>query len=193
MASKTSIANRALIKLGSTLLTNVDTDNNAKARNIRAIYEDVRNEEISKHFWKFAKDRSSLAADPTAPSFGWTVKYQLPSDWLRNYRIRDGGDPNTEVDEYDVEGSYILCDIGSIIYLEYIKIVEDVNRFHPLFREALACKIALELCEDITQSNSKKDRIKKDYNDAIAEAKRIDAIMLRPRDQLESEYITIRQ
>lgn len=192
MASKTSQANIACIKIGSELITNLNTDNDKKSRTILALYDHVRDSELAKHYWKFAKARVILAAETDVPAFGWSYQYQLPADFLRVFRIRNQGNEDTTVDQYDIEGQLLLCNIGDGLYLEYIKIVDDENKWHPLFREAHACKLAKESCEVITQSNTKITRIDADYKIALAEAKRINAVMLRPQEEPESPYITVR-
>jgi len=192
MASSTTVANVALVKLGGSLLTNLDSDNTPRSRKIKAIYDHFRDVELSKHYWNFAKEYKAIAADSTAPPFGYSYRHLKPADFLKVYRIRDNGNVLTRITEYKIVGDYILTDISGALYLEYVRIITDVNKFHPLFVEALACQIALQMCEDVTQSNSKKTILMKEYKEALAEAKKSDAIDEPPQEPVESDYITVR-
>jgi hypothetical protein len=189
MASKNTIAKLACIKIGSELVTNVETDNTKRSRTILTIYEHTRDVELSKSYWKFARKRIVLSADPVAPAFGWGFKYNVPADFLRVFKIRCQGNPETVVTEYDLEGKTLLTDYGDGIYLEYIGKVENENDWHPLFHEVMACKLGVEICYDITDSGSKRDRLLNDYKILLAEAKRIDAVQLPPRTPQEDDYI----
>ena len=74
----------------------------------------------------------------------------------------------------------------------YIARVEDPNAFDPLFIEAFACKLALETCEEIKQSASKKASINSDYKDAIAEARRVGSIEKPAQEFPEDSWVNAR-
>lgn len=54
--------------------------------------------------------------------------------------------------------------------------METPTDFDALFVEALACRLAVELAEEITQSNTKKADAAQQYRAALAEARRANAI-----------------
>ena len=62
------------------------------------------------------------------------------------------------------------------LFIRYLKNVTDVDAMDPLFRLALAGKIAEQTCEAITQSNTKAAGATERYDAAISKAKRVGAI-----------------
>ena len=186
MASKTAIANRALSKLGETRVSNVDTDNNKPAKVIRFMYDIVRDAELAAFPWNFAIQRAQIAVDATAPAWGYNNRYVLPTDFLALLEIR--GNP-----EYRIEAGYILTNEGAPIYIRYISRVENTGLFDALFVEAFATKMALEGCEEITQSNTKKEALFRDYELTIKRAYASNSIQSQPQELEDDEWLLSRE
>jgi hypothetical protein len=186
MASVIQVANRALTKLGSARITSIDDDVKA-ARSIKSCFDDVRDDELRSHRWQFAMKRTSLAALSTAPEFGYEYQYQVPTDFLKIDMVDDRF-PSAVMDNYigaeyldwALEGNLILTDIGAPLKLRYVAQVTDPNGWDPNFREALACRLAAELAEDLTQSNEKRRLAWEEYKRAITQAIRSNAIEKLP-------------
>jgi hypothetical protein len=70
--------------------------------------------------------------------------------------------------------------------------VTNTGDFDTLFVEALASKIASELAEKITQSTSKKQQSDMDYERAIRQAKRVNAIEKRADEPPEDDWVLAR-
>lgn len=189
MASEVEICNRALQKLGASRI-NTLSENTANARACNAAYEPVRDAELRAHSWNFAIERAALAADATAPSWGRTNSFTLPAAFLRLLNPYPEDDTNSR--DWQIESGKILTDDAAPLYIRYIKKVTDTNAMDPLFREALASKLAMEMCEKITQSNSKKAAASDDYKHAIREARRVNAIENVPTTPVEDTFITCR-
>jgi hypothetical protein len=193
VSSVIQIANRALTKLGSARITSIDDDVKA-ARSIKSCFEDLRDDELRAYRWQFAMKRTSLAALSTAPAFGYEYQYQVPSDFLR-IDMCDDRFPSTIMDNYIgaeyldwvLEGNKILTDIDAPLKLRYIARIEDPNQWDVNFREALACRIAAELAEDLTQSNQKRQLAWEEYKIAINKAIKSNSIeklpVMPPDDQ----------
>ena len=193
MSSVIQIANRALTKLGSARITSIDDDVKA-ARSVKSCFEDLRDDELRAYRWQFAMKRTSLAALSTAPAFGYLYQYQVPSDFLR-IDMCDDRYPSTIMDNYIgteyldwlLEGNKILTDIDAPLKLRYIARIEDPNQWDVNFREALACRIAAELAEDLTQSNQKRQLAWEEYKIAINKAIKSNSIeklpVMPPDDQ----------
>lgn len=189
MASEVQICNRALQKLGAKRITSLSQDSvNARACNVA--FTDVRDAEYRKHSWNFAIERASLAADSSDPAWGRAKSYTLPSDFIR--LLPPYPEDNLNDLDWQIEGNKILTDDSAPLYVRYIKRVTDPNLMDSLFREALACKLAIELCEEITQSNTKKESLKADYMDAIREAKKLNAIENVAQEPPEDTWISER-
>jgi hypothetical protein len=191
MASEVSICNRALQKLGASRITSL-TEDSPNARSCNNAYETVRDAELAAHPWSFARRRTSLAADSDTPEFGYEYQYTLPADYLRLLPSND-----SHVDwqiESKSDGSLvILTDYGAPLEIIYIARVEDPNLFHATFIESLACRLALEMCEEITQSNQKAEKMERQYTLAIREARRANAFE-RISDELpEDDWLAARR
>jgi hypothetical protein len=174
MASKTAIANRALSKLGETRVSNVDIDNTKPAKVIRFMYDIVRDAMLAAYPWNFAIKRVQIAADASAPAWGYSKQYTLPVDFLSLLEIK--GNP-----EYRIESGKILTNEGAPIYIRYIAQITDTGLFDALFVEAFATRMAYEGCEEITQSNTKKDLLARDLQGILKEAYANNAIQGQPQ------------
>lgn len=189
--SETQICNRALQKLGAAPIASL-TDGSRSAEACNYAYYDVRDAMLEAHPWKFAIAQAAIAADNTPPdgNFGRTNSFTLPADFFRMIRPFPEKDKIT-LDWIIQEGKIYTKDV-SPLYLRYIQKVIDPNKFTPLFREALACAVAYEICETITQSNTKKATINQDRAVLIAEAKRTQAIEKMPEEQPDDYWLLVR-
>jgi len=197
-ASIIQVANRALTKLGAARIISL-SDDNKQARAINSCYEDLRDDELRAHRWQFAIKRTSLAALTDAPAFGYTYQYELPSDFLRLDMVNDEY-PAAIMDNYIgaeyvdwvIEGNRILTDIGAPLKLRYGAQITDVTEWDVNFREALASRIAYEICEDLTQSDTKKQFAMQDYRRAIGQAIRVNAIERPPVMPPDDQWVVSR-
>ncbi len=112
----------------------------------------------------------------------------MPNDYLS--LIRD--DETGQAVDWKIEGLFILSTDGSPLEIRYIARIEDANYYDSLFVEAFACKLALQTCNEITQSGAKKASIGEEYKFAIAEAKRIGAIEKEAQKFPEDDWINAR-
>lgn len=189
MASDVEICNRALQKLGAKRITSLDEDS-VNGRACNAAYDAIRLAELRKHRWSFAIERASLAADATTPSWGRSNSFQLPSDFV--LLAERYPEENVNTNDRIIEGRKILTNESAPLEIRYIKNVTDAETMDPLFREALSCAIAVELCEALTQSATKKDMLKIDYRDSIREAKKANAIEKPAEESPEDTWVTAR-
>lgn len=194
MASQVSIVNRALIKLGEQTILLL-TDNVAQARTMAALFDDTRDAELRAHRWKFALKRVQLSALADAPLFGYSFQYPLPSDYLALVQVgevyvRTGIKQRAP---WSVEGGRIHTDIGAPLAVRYVSRVTDTAQFDALFVEVLACRLALEACEARTQSDTKYQRIVGQYERALREALRVDAIENPPDEIPDGSWLQSRQ
>lgn len=189
--SKVQIANRALQKLGAKRIESLSQDH-PNARSMNTAFDLVRDAELRRYRWSFAIRRAQIAADAAQTEWGNWNRYTLPNDYL--YLIRDD-ESGQAVDwriESDADGTYIITADASPLYIRYVARVEDAGAYDALFVEALACKLALETCEEIKQSTSKKESLKSDYDFAIAEAKRVSAIEKPSHEFPEDDWLNAR-
>jgi hypothetical protein len=198
MASIVDVANRALTKLGAARIASL-LDDNKQARSINSCIDILLRAELRTNRWTFAIKRVELAADIYGPTFGYTYSYTLPTDMLRLDMINDM-DPAVPLDnyisqeilDYEIEGNKILTDLTAPLKVRYGSYVGDPNQWDELFVEAFACRLAAEICEDITQSNPKRDRAWSEYKAAMSQAKKVNAIERPPVTLPDDNWIFAR-
>lgn len=116
--------------------------------------------------------------------------YPLPTGALRVLPP----DPNQNFNDRDwvVEGQSLLTTFQAPVDLRCVMDIEDTSKMHIMFIEALASRMAWELCEQLTQSNTKKADCRTDYKTAINEAKKQNAIQKVSQVPVEDTWITSR-
>lgn len=189
MASVTEICNRAAQKLGAKRITSID-ENSITAKSCLACYAVLRDSELMMHRWSFAIKRATLAADVPVPTWGRANSFTLPSDFLKLIPPYAEDDANDR--DWLIENRKIITDYAAPLYIRYIGQITDPNEMDILFREALAARMAYEMCEELTQSNTKKAELKEEYMDAIKAARKASAIQNVPQVGVEDSWITVR-
>lgn len=193
MSSKVSIANRALAKLGDDRLLLL-TDDTKAARTLNGMFDEVRDAELRRYRWKFALKRDALVALSAAPPWGYAYQYPLPSDYLAMAQVNDfyvrTGTPNAP--PYQIEGGRILTNYEAPLKVRYVARIENTGLYDPLFVELLACKLAMESCETLTQSETKFTRCAQQYKDALHEAIRQDAVEKAPDELPQGSWLDAR-
>jgi len=171
-ASQVSIVNRALSALGHKPIVSFDDDSKA-ARLADRDYDDLRDAVIQAHPWNFAQVREMLAANATAPVWGFERAFDLPSSpyCLRVLSVQNE-DPETGT--WKVEGRQIVTNFADPLPILYLARVTDVGLTTTLFREALSARIAWDWAESITGSTSKAEAAREWYERKLSEARSID-------------------
>lgn len=190
MTDAVSICNLALQKVGAKSISALTEDTTA-GRACNRVYEQARDSELRSHPWGFARERVQVAADATAPAFGAAKRYALPSDCLRILPT-NGNDATGIQDDFEIFGRFIHTDHASPINLVYIKRVTDENTFDSLFVELLIARIAMDIAEQVTQSNAKIEAARAGYIKAQKEAKRINAFERTPQTSPTDPWLQAR-
>lgn len=189
MTSETQIANRALQRLGTSNRILGLTDDTRNGRACNACYVPLRDAELRKHYWNFAKTDSGplapLSAAPDDPNY--TYAFLLPADCLRIIK------PTDPYLDWQLRGRKILTNDSDTLYLTYIAKITDPNTFDPLFAEMLSMKMADAMCEEITQSTSKQQGIRQDYKDIEQEARTTNAFEIIPIESEEGSWLLARR
>lgn len=189
MASQVDICNQALTKVGAARITSL-SDGSKQANALNAIYDVKRDVELAAHPWTFAMTRAQLPASATAPLFGWARSFQLPAQFLRMVEVGEDWvfyeGPTGPL--FAIEGGAILTDEAAPLNVRYVQRITNAGQYPPLFVEALACRLAAEVCEPLTQSLSKREQAWREYKEAIREARRSNAIVLPPQKPPPSSW-----
>jgi hypothetical protein len=178
----TQIVNLALVKLGQNQITTIEGTSLGKtAQSAQFVYEYYVRDELEDQLWVFATKEATLArlAVNRLSSYGYT--YQLPNDFLKlhpDFALPDWqlslsytpgiGDAFT----YQIVGDTFCTNIfdttptGLLAPFRIRYISDDINPeiFPQYFVNLAACRIAFELAETLTQSNTKKAAAKEEYD-----------------------------
>lgn len=148
--SKTSIINKALSLLGANRIVNI-SDETLEAQCASNIYDDSLRSILSECGWKFALDNKLLNRVDKQPEWvknGMKYYFQLPSDMVI---ITNISSPHAK---WEIQGEYLLTS-ESTIGIEYVKFIDDTSKYPAYFIDAFACKLASDMCYEITNSNEK--------------------------------------
>lgn len=196
--TKTSIANRALQILGYQAISDLQ-ENSRGARAINRAYTPVLLSELRKNYWNFAIKRASLPADAVGPTFGKSNYFTLPPDFLdlappdQVFGVAGGGTlagnqilagtpiiTGSPILDWQIEGNKIATNQVAPLNMRYVSSDVTESMFDPCFDEAFAAALAVETCEELTQSNTKLQNISNMYEQAIEVAKKRNAFEGRP-------------
>jgi hypothetical protein len=114
----------------------------------------------------------------------------LPADYL--LLIDPDPEANFNDRDWQLENDGIHSNESAPLEIRYVAKITDPNAMDPLFREALSADMAVELCEEITQSNTKKASLVEDLKDALASAKRANAFESIAQEMPEDTWISVR-
>jgi hypothetical protein len=194
MPTQIGIVNRALQLLGQPQVASLN-ENNRSSRAILRAYESVKLAELEGHCWGFSIRRAELAAAATPPLFGKGHYYPLPNDFL--YRAPDEvsfGLPDKH--DYEIENFQdqlcIVSDEPAPLPIRYVSNSITEAAFSATFAEALAAALAMNCCEDITDSSTKRQNLERVYQASISRAKRRNDIQKAPRKSPQCSFLSVR-
>ena len=195
-SAEVEICNLALARLGARSIVSL-TEDSVNARECNRVYAHARDTELRSHPWSFARTRVQLAALSTPPIFGYANQFPLPDDYLRILTDNGRGSSLRAQDDFQIEFTgdtrVILTDLAAPINLVYIRTVTDVTQFDQLFTDLLVARIAHDVCEKITQSNSKRELAVAAYTAAKREARRINGFERGAQEAPEDPWLIARR
>jgi len=173
MFTQVQVVNLGLSKIASSRISRLDPPQSSLERFVAAGYEHWKRSEIAKRRWVFATEANyALAKVGELTDTDKPYKYSLPVDCLRPIRLK-----RTEW----VQRRRYVYSADAALKISYIVNVDE-SEFDPLFVEVLACRIAMESVEYVTQSNTKKADAKALYDTAVTEAAKANAFVIGPED-----------
>lgn len=174
--SQTGIINDALARLGSLeRITSIDGAS-AVARQAKAVWDGELRYLVGDHPWNFAIERALLNESFPAPAHGWLHAYQLPADCFR-WLPPDMEDCEHWYEGVE-EGGRVLTDAEAPLAVRYISNakLDDWAHWPPAFVKAMTLLLAAALCEAVSGSQSTRDRLLGEADEAVRNAKRRDAL-----------------
>lgn len=178
MLTDVQLINGGLSKIASNRVNRIDPAQTPLEAFMASNYKHWKRTELARRRWVFAMEENyALTLNSTLTDVAKPYKFALPIDCLRPIR--------TKTTEWVQRGRFLFS--GSLtLNIDYIKNVLE-EEFDPLFDEVLMCRVAYESAEFVTQSNSKKQLAKEQYDDAIAVAGQCNAFIRGPEDIQESD------
>lgn len=126
--------------------------------------------------------------------------FRLPSGYLREAPQEPkpgigylGGPVGNGRTDWLVEGNYLLAgEPQGLVLFRFGADVSNVLAMDPMFCEGLSARIALEVCEELTQSTSKLQNIGAQYKTFMTEARLVNGIETGQVAPPEDDFITVR-
>jgi len=174
MTSVVSICNQAITWLGGNPIISLD-DGTTEAILCKANYAHLRDAVLEEGKWTFATKRFKLLPNPTAPIYGYSHRFEIPSTVfvvLTATNYVDNANDNNQFD-YRREENFIVCN-ESVVYIKALVRITDVTKYTATFIQALAARIAADIAAPLTESTSKEKKMQDKYDRAINLALGID-------------------
>lgn len=192
--SVVGIWNRALQLLGASRVQSIsDTTKNAIA--CTTCYEATRDKLYEMHVWRFCIKLAELAADSPEPDWGRANSFTLPTDYMM--LAPDYPEDNFLDKDFEIQNGKIFTDQDAPLYIRYVAQITDPVQMTPTFRELLSTEMAVAMCEELTQSNTKKMNLSTGPDSPLerawAAARRANGRQMRSQDPPEDPYITARR
>lgn len=171
--SDVDICNLAQDLLGAEALASIDAPRSANEKRYARNYPVIRDAELRKRRWNFAKELAIMTPVGTPMYDGRNTyyRYNLPGDCIRP--IRQG------VDDWISKGAQLLWTTSGTLRVWYTA-RKAAALMDPLFQQMLAAALAMELCEAVTQSNEKKADAANKYELVRREAGSANAFEIGP-------------
>jgi hypothetical protein len=171
--SEVSVCNSGLLKVGADQISSLS--DNTRASNVcQAMFPILRDEVMRACPWRFALTQRVLGVpNATAPAFGYSSAYDIPSDILRVWQV--------DVDQWTEVGNQILCDKPNGINTLAIYQNTDPTSWDAQFAEALAWRIAMEIALALVQSVPLKQEMEKGFEKSLALARSSNAVIGTPQ------------
>lgn len=140
-----------------------------------------------------------LGAGPSTQDNSRNV-FRLPAGYLRK-APRDpkagsisylGAPSNLQYDDWRFQGNYIVSAQSDPLGLWFVADTVDVTAMDDMFCEGLGARIALEVCEPITQSSEKLRTIAAEYDKFMGEARMVNAVEVGTEEPPLDDYISCR-
>jgi hypothetical protein len=161
--SKTDICNLALARVGAQSIMDIDDADSKGARACKNAFESVVRKVSRVAIWNTLKSRASLAELSTAPVFGWSKQFQLPTDFIRLFKLNGVDLDNDEPGEYfEIEGKVLLTD-AETADIQYIAYKDDPNVYDPLMVDAIVVLLASEIAVPLRQDEGMATTLRAEY------------------------------
>lgn len=171
--TRTTICNLAIARVGSELITDLDTDvadNVKSAVACQNVFDHVLMEVARAGRWNCLKTRAILpkpdCGPPTfdqAPLFQWTYAYQLPENCVRLIQFNgEFVDTRIKSQFFEIERRKILTD-AEVAEIQYIAACDNFNDWDPMLIECMVVLLASKIAFTLRQDGGVEQSLRTEY------------------------------
>jgi len=184
MASKIDLISNALILIGDTPI-NTLTGNSRAQQVANNLYDNIVQNELTKHRWGFARRKAQLSLLVDTPiDDDWSNAYQLPTDLLVLIKLN----PNVA---YQVYGDQVYTNLSQALYCDYIKNVDE-SEWPVYFSKMIEYALARDFASSIRDSAASADRMAAEYLNASRMARATDSMQHPQTPIVNKPFINVR-
>jgi hypothetical protein len=167
MPTVVDLCNMALGRVGAGRITAL-TDATNEANWCNLYYEQTRNEVLRARNWRSATETQALARETTAPLYGWSYQFSMPT-YPRALRIIEV----YPASDYERMGRKILSNELELT-LKYVKEIEDPNELDDILTEAIVLRLASKLATAVANKPELAQSLWREFIGAMQFAKQAD-------------------
>ena len=174
MASKVSIANFALVgELGKDKITAL-TDGTEGAKLVNLLFDDCAQEVMTVGAFSSATFRQTLARDATAPDWGYSYRYTLPTNpkflgMLKINSLRPGDSPHA------IESGFLLTDEATV-KIQYKGWQTDTEKWDKMLERSVVLNLAYKMCYTLTGNVDLRKQLFAEYLESLDTGIAIDGL-----------------
>lgn len=172
MASRTEIANLALIQLGAGTITSF-SDGTVQANLLDKIYDMILDEVLSTANWSTALRQATLSETVDAPTYRYANQFQLPTNPFCLKILEADNGISTDF-EWERLGDKLVTD-SATVNITYLARLTNTNDYGPHLQNALVHRLISALSYTLTGSQSSADRYYNLYLRVLDEMRAADA------------------
>ena len=180
MTTKLKVYNGALRVLGETPLATLE-ENRKPRRLLDGEWDDgfVKGC-LEQGQWNFALRTSKLTyTSSVETSFGYSRVFEKPVDWVNTTKLCSDERLQTPILDYRDEGGYWYADDNDL-YIQYVSddaaFGSDLSLWPESFSRYVRFNLAMAICIDLTQSETRYDKLEKQVPKILAAARSKDAM-----------------
>lgn len=180
MASKLSVYNDALEVLGERKIAAL-TENRAPRRRLDSVWDGGGVKHcLEQGFWNFAMADEQVTHSPSVtPAYGFQFAFDKPTAWRRTFMVSADETYSLQLLEFEDQGSYWWANCDPL-YVRYVSSDDaygmDLSLWTEKFSRYVSHYFAWRICKSTTGSNEDKDRIAKEANKLLIDARATDAM-----------------
>lgn len=170
-----SICNRALCLVGGTRMISSLLEASTEAALCSSVYGAALRSMLAEHPWLWCRAAEALPPEAEVKVPGFKYAYGFPANCLYLHRVFNEETESGLFRQFTVSGKRMIFTDLYQAYAEYTKLpAEDI--FPPLFAEALAWRIAMELSVALSGGDvNKREHLANFYREAVGNAAAADA------------------